>query len=285
MKLEEGRKRYTTTNALLALSFSTSAAQSPKNFIRKGNIEAPGVQLMSRMKSVRKKATASGLDNPRISPKIRTFKEFLELCESSSGESGRRLLPSRGPEQSRSERRKQQQDKSNRAALSKAGFSRSSRPITGTGARGIKWTETSASTNHGTETATYKNQSDYATSQIGNTGPKRNIPTIQRALKAKQILKQFGGDRTPRPVHDVAVNKNRHDDGSSTMTKGRSFKQEVTKGVPSNLEKAGAKVGDIKTSTPTSDSRSKMYRKYDATGETNKRTGITADRVTRSNGR
>jgi hypothetical protein len=69
------------------------------------------------------------------------------------------------------------------------------------------------------------------------------------------------------------------------MTKGRSFKQEVTKGVPSNLEKAGAKVGDIKTSTPTSDSRSKMYRKYDATGETNKRTGITVDRVTRSNGR
>jgi hypothetical protein len=54
---------------------------------------------------------------------MKTFKEFLELCESSSGESGRRLLASRGPEQSRSERRKQQQDKSNRAALSKAGFS------------------------------------------------------------------------------------------------------------------------------------------------------------------
>jgi hypothetical protein len=86
MKLEEGRKRDTAANALLALSFAASAAQSPKDFIRKGNIEAPGVQLMSRMRSVRKKATASGLDNPRISSKIRTFKEFLELCESSGGE-------------------------------------------------------------------------------------------------------------------------------------------------------------------------------------------------------
>ena len=280
MKLEEGRKRDTAANALLALSFAATAAQSPKDLIRSGNIEGPGVQLMSRMMSNRKKATASGLGNPRISVKNRTFKEFLELCESSSGESGSRLLSSRGPAQSRSERNKQRQDNSNRAALSKAGFSRSPKPITGTGGRRIKWTETSASTNHGTETATHANQSDYAASKIGNMGPKGKKPTIQRALKAKQILKQIGGDRTSRPVHDVAVNKNRHDDGSSTMTKGRSFKQEVTKGVPSNLEKAGAKPGDIRTSTPTSDSRSKMYRKYDATGETSKRTGITVDRVT-----
>ena len=207
-----------------------------------------------------------------------TFVEFLELCESSTDESGRRRVSSRGPAQNRSERNKQRQDNSNRAALSKAGFSRSPRPITGTGGRRIKWTETSASTNHGTETATHANQSDYAASQIGNLGPKGKKPTSKRALEAKQILKQIGGDRTPRPVHDVAVNKNRHDDGSSTMKKGRSFKQEVTKGVPSNLEKAGAKPGDIVTSTPTSYSRSRMYGKTHNTN-TSKRTGITVDRI------
>jgi len=205
----------------------------------------------------------------------------IELEESSSGESGSRLLSSRGPAQSRSERNKQRQDKSNRAALSKAGFSRSPRPITGTGGRRIKWTETSASINHETETATHANQSDYATGKIGNLGPKGNKPTSKRALKAKQILKQIGGDRTPKPVHDVSVNKNRtyNDDDASTMTKGRSFRQEVTKGVSVNLQKAGAKPGDIRTSTPTSSSRSRMYGRTHGLN-TSKRTGITVDRVT-----
>ena len=83
MKLEEGRKRDTAANALLALSFAASAAQSPKDLIRSGNIEGPGMQLMSRMMNKRKKATASGLDNPRVSEpaRNRTFKEFLEIAE------------------------------------------------------------------------------------------------------------------------------------------------------------------------------------------------------------
>ena len=82
MKLEEGRKRDTAANALLALSFAASAAQSPKDLIRSGNIEGPGMQLMSRMMNKRKKATASGLDNPRVSEparnrKMKTFEEFV----------------------------------------------------------------------------------------------------------------------------------------------------------------------------------------------------------------
>jgi hypothetical protein len=209
-----------------------------------------------------------------------TFVEFLELCESSTGESGRRRVSSRGPSANRSDRNKQRQDKSNRAALSKAGFSRSPRPVTGKGGRKTKWTETSTSSHHDTETGTYANQSDYATSKIGNLGPKGNKPTSKRALKAKQIRKQLGGDRTPRQVHDVAVNKKRtyDDDNSSTMTKGRSFRKEVTKGVSDNLKKAGAKSGDIVTSTPTSDSRSRMYGKTHNT-KTSKRTGVTVNRI------
>ena len=209
-----------------------------------------------------------------------TFTEFLELCESSTGESGRRRVSSRGPSANRFDRNKQRQDKSNRAALSKAGFSRSPKPVTGKGGRKTKWTETSTSSHHDTETGTYANQSDYATSKIGNLGPKGNKPTSKRALKAKQIRKQLGGDRTPRPVHDVAVNKKRtyDDDNSSTMTKGRSFRKEVTKGVSDNLKKAGAKSGDIVTSTPTSDSRSRMYGKTHNT-KTSKRTGVTVNRI------
>ena len=209
-----------------------------------------------------------------------TFGEFLELCESSTGESGRRRVSSRGPSANRSDRNKQRQDNSNRAALSKAGFSRSPKPVTGKGGRKTKWTETSTSSHHDTETGTYANQSDYATSKIGNLGPKGNKPTSKRALKAKQIRKQLGGDRTPRPVHDVAVNKKRtyDDDNSSTMTKGRSFRKEVTKGVSDNLKKAGAKSGDIVTSTPTSDSRSRMYGKTHNT-KTSKRTGVTVNRI------
>ena len=49
MKLEEGRKRDMAANALLALSFAANAAQSPKDLVRSGHIEGPGVQLMSRM--------------------------------------------------------------------------------------------------------------------------------------------------------------------------------------------------------------------------------------------
>lgn len=209
-----------------------------------------------------------------------TFVEFLELCESSTGESGRRRVSSRGPSANMSDRNKQRQDNSNRAALSKAGFSRSPRPVTGKGGRKTKWTETSTSSHHSTETGTYANQSDYATTKIGNLGPKGNKPTSKRALKAKQVRKQLGGDRTPRQVHDVAVNKKRtyDDDNSSTMTKGRSFRKEVTKGVSDNLKKAGAKSGDIVTSTPTSDSRSRMYGKTHNT-KTSKRTGTTVNRI------
>ena len=51
------------------------------------------MQLMSRMMNKRKKATASGLDNPRVSEpaRNRTFKEFLELCELIESSSGERM--------------------------------------------------------------------------------------------------------------------------------------------------------------------------------------------------
>lgn len=278
----EGRKRDAAANALLALSFAANAAQSPQALVRSGHIEGPGIQLMSRMMTKRKEADRN-LDSGRVSHparnrKKKTFKEFveeIELLESSSGERGTRRLPSRGPSSDRFERNKQRNVSSSNAALKKAGFKRSTKYMSGTKGRPTKWTETSTSSHHGTETGTYANQSDYAARATIKRGA-----TSTRVSKLKRIRAQLGGDRTSRPVHDVAVVKKRtfNDTPSSTMTKGRSFRQEVTKGVPDNLKKAGAKAGDIVTSTPTSGSRSRMYGKTHNT-KTDSRTGMTVNRV------
>lgn len=206
-----------------------------------------------------------------------TFREFIErveLSESSGGERGRRRVSSRGPSSDRFERNKQRSVSSSNAALKKAGFKRSTKYMTGAKGRPTKWTETSTSSHHDTETGTHANQSDYASRSV----PKRGA-TSTRVSKLKKIRAQLGGDRTSRPVHDVAVNKKRtyNDTPSSTMTKGRSFKKEVTKGVPDNLKKAGAKTGDIVSSTPTSGSRSRMYGRTHNT-RTDSRTGKTINR-------
>jgi hypothetical protein len=208
-----------------------------------------------------------------------TFNEFIErveLSESSGGERGRRRVSPRGPSSDRFERTRQRNVSSSNAALKKAGFKRSTKYMTGAKGRPIKWTETSTSSHHDTETGTHANQSDYASRSVPKNGA---TPTSTRVSKLKRIRTQLGGDRTSRPVHDVAVNKKRtyNDTPSGTMTRGRSFKKEVTKGVPDNLKKAGAKTGDIVSSTPTSGSRSRMYGRTHNT-RTDSRTGKTINR-------
>lgn len=81
--LSEGRKRDAAANAVLGLAFAANAAQSPKDFVRSGHIESPGVVQMQRT-----------FGNPRKKPKDldkepvtrrgtklkegKTFKQFLE---------------------------------------------------------------------------------------------------------------------------------------------------------------------------------------------------------------
>jgi hypothetical protein len=213
---------------------------------------------------------------------MKTFREFLEeayeyIEESSLGERGRRRLPPRGPNSNRWESIKQRSVASSNAALRKAGFSRSTKFGSGTGGRPSRWTETSVSSHHDTETGTHANQSDYASRHVGKTGA-----SSKRVLALKRIRRQLGGDRTPRPVHDVRVSKKRtyDDNPASTMTKGRSFRQEVTQGVSANLKKAGAKPGDIMTATPTSSSRSRMYKRTH-NSDTDRNTGVLVSRIRR----
>ena len=80
--LSEARKRDHVANAVLALPFAANAAQSPKDLVRSGHVEGPGVQLMSRMMKKRGEAERN-LDSGRVSHpsrnrKKKTFREFVE---------------------------------------------------------------------------------------------------------------------------------------------------------------------------------------------------------------
>ena len=78
--LDEARKREQIANAVLGATFALSAAQSPKDFVRTGNIEAPGTALMQRWGRVRGEAERN-LDSGRVvarNRKLKTFKEFVE---------------------------------------------------------------------------------------------------------------------------------------------------------------------------------------------------------------
>jgi hypothetical protein len=81
--ISEASKREKVANAFLAATMALSAAQSPKDFVRTGAIESPGVALMQRWGKVRGEAERN-LDNGRVSHPARnkkmkkTFKEFVE---------------------------------------------------------------------------------------------------------------------------------------------------------------------------------------------------------------
>ena len=78
--LDESRKREKVANAFLAATMALSASQSPKDFVRTGSIESPGVALMQRTignPRKQRKNLDSGLVVPR-NKKMKTFKEFVE---------------------------------------------------------------------------------------------------------------------------------------------------------------------------------------------------------------
>lgn len=221
-----------------------------------------------------------------------TFQNFMELCESSSDERGKRRLAPKGPSKNKYSRSKRQDNTSDKAALKKAGFKRSSNkdPYP-------EDSEASSSEYHTTDVATYKNQSDYAKINLPRKKPfsrKSYIvtPTAERVRKAKEVRKQMGGDRTLKPVHDVAIFSQdetpQKNDPVNLIPRGKSFKKEV-RAVPDALKKAGAKPGDKVTATPQGvmrgeDSkkgakpRDKIYTK-ELGAKMNPKTGITMGTV------
>jgi hypothetical protein len=190
-----------------------------------------------------------------------TFQEFLELAESSSPERGRRRVGPRGPYRNKYLRLKQRTDTANKVALKKAGFKR---PVTG---KDSPWEhETASSSDHHTVITTDANQSDFAlqhtpAKKLGTgdgvmfRGGKSDkvVPTSKRVSRLKTLRKQLGGDRTSKPVHDVAIYadddypKNHPTRLSQRQT---SFKQELRGGLDS-LRRAGAKPGDKVAFSPS----------------------------------
>jgi hypothetical protein len=179
-----------------------------------------------------------------------TFQQFLELAESSTPERGRRRLAPRGPKANKYSRGRQRSETSDKVALRKAGFRRSASndPYP-------QDNEISSSKHHTTNVATYKSQSDYASSELPakKSYGRKVRPTADRVRKIKALRKQMGGDRTPRQVHDVSIGANDEttskNDSKALISRGKSFKDEV-RAVPSTLKKVGAKPGDKVTSTP-----------------------------------
>ena len=81
--LSEGRKRDAAANAVLGIAFAANAAQSPKDFVKSGHIESPGVVQMQRTIGDPRKKPKDLNKEPvtRRGTKLKegkTFKEFLE---------------------------------------------------------------------------------------------------------------------------------------------------------------------------------------------------------------
>ena len=80
--LSEASRREKIANAVLGATFALSAAQSPKDFVRTGNIESPGTALMQtwgrrRGEAERNLNSARVSDPARNRKKMKTLKEFL----------------------------------------------------------------------------------------------------------------------------------------------------------------------------------------------------------------
>jgi hypothetical protein len=79
--ISEAKTREKVANAVLGLAFAAGAAQSPKDFVKTGNIESPGVAIMQRTignPRKQRKNLDSGLVVPRNKKMKKTLKEFLE---------------------------------------------------------------------------------------------------------------------------------------------------------------------------------------------------------------
>ena len=182
-----------------------------------------------------------------------TFQKFMELCESSSPERGRRRLASQGPLKNKFSRGRQRQRTVDKVALKKAGFKRS--PSNNLFQQDH---QASSSKYHATNIETYKNQSDYASDnlpskRVSTRGGDKPRPTKERVIKAKALRKQMGGDRTSKPVHDVSIHSKGDtpdkNDPDNLIPRIKSFTGEL-RAVPDALKKAGAKPGDKGSATP-----------------------------------
>ena len=273
--LSEARKREKVANAVLGLAFATSAAQSPKDFVKTGHIESPGVAIMQRTIG-NPRRQRKDLDNPRVvSRGTKTFKEFVEKCyeleESSTGErSGRRtrgkvtLAPGRGADMTPKER-------STAAIAKKAG-------LKGTGKYSTKDLRTRRkeyrtdgdasvygdpkSTKQDTTITTHSSprsaaageriitKTEYVPGKF-QTKHVSSADSIRRAKDFRKSLTTVGANKRGR-VHSVdIIQRGNYDknDPRKQIERGKNLIKAV-KDVPKHLKKSGAKKGEAVIGEP-----------------------------------
>ena len=200
---------------------------------------------------------------------MKTFKEFLELCESSSGE--------RMPSGSTGSRTGRALNKMSRAEKSTASIARKA-GLKGTGKLSTKDLRTSArdytnSDSDGEDSSGSTEQDHYIRTyssarraakgerlidkrkQVGYDTQKVT-PSSQSVRKAKDLKTQMtkaGANKTGK-VHTVDImpsdSDHRKGDKEKQMERGRNFIQAI-KDTPKQLKRAGAKPGDAVTGKPT----------------------------------
>jgi hypothetical protein len=169
-----------------------------------------------------------------------TFKEFLELVESSVREKGKKRLPSRGPSKNLEVLKSQKSSNTTNAALSKAGFRRKA------GESESDYNYKSSSPHHETGVTTYKNQSHFA-ADVANRERRfgKSKPKIVSKIKGLRI--QLGGDRTAKKVHGITISSKDGDydknDSKELITRRKSFKKEL-RSVPNTVKSSGGKSGE-----------------------------------------
>ena len=79
--ISEASRREKIANAVLGATFALSAAQSPKDFVRTGNIESPGTALMQtwgrRRGEAERNLNSARVSDPARNKKMKTFREFV----------------------------------------------------------------------------------------------------------------------------------------------------------------------------------------------------------------
>ena len=169
-----------------------------------------------------------------------TFKEFIELAESSVGERSKRRLPSRGPSKNPKVLKSQKSSNTTNATLGKAGFRRKA------GEPKYDYGYKSSSPQHETGVTRYKNQSHFA-ADVANREKRFGKSKSKIVSKIKGLRKQLGGDRTAKKVHSITISSqnDNHDknDSKELIARGKSFKKEL-KSVANTVKSSGGKAGD-----------------------------------------
>ena len=187
----------------------------------------------------------------------KTFREFMELVESSTGErSGSRNSLGRhrnkqltsGPSRDSTGLGNQTGlDRQRKSASEKAAFRKAGMKSTQSGGKRQKFYTTGEKNQYSRTVATsYPSQSAYAKDSLPEKERRgKTVPTKDRAVFLKRLKRQLKTTRTPRSVYavDVLPRKDyKKNDSRDLISRGKEYHQ-VVREIPQEVKNAGGKPG------------------------------------------